>query len=323
MPTLLTLTMNPALDLLTTVDQVVDSHKLRCSAAQAHPGGGGINVARILHRLGDDVLALFPAGGDEGRRLQQLLAQEQVPQQAIAIAQATRQSFSVHETTTQRDFRFVLPGPRLSVEELEDCRRSLLAHARAGGYWVVSGSLPPGAPENFYAELAQQARRLQCRMVLDASGPPLKAALAQGVDLFKPSLRELRELTGQALRTESEWMAATQHLVNTGQARIVALSLGEQGAVLVSAQGAWQAQSLPVTVRSTIGAGDSFVGGLVHVLQQHRTLGPETPQLLEDAFRHAMATSAAALLSLGTALAQPADIERLLPQVVIRRWPGA
>lgn len=322
MTPILTLTMNPALDLLTTVPQVMDSHKLRCSALQTHPGGGGINVARILHRMGDDVLALFPAGGDTGTRLQMLLSQERVAHEAVPIRGHTRESFSVHELATQRDFRFVLPGPELSATELASCQQSLLAHAQPGGYWVLSGSLPPGASDLFYADLARQAQALRCQVVLDASGPPLKAALAQGVAFVKPSLRELRDLTGLPLSTEGEWVAAAQRLVWQGQARLVALSLGEQGAVLVSASAVWQAQALAVPVRSTIGAGDSFVGGFVHALNQHAAAGSDDPHVLMEAFRWAMATSAAALLSLGTALAQPQDIQRLLPQVLIRRWAG-
>ena len=320
MPSILTLTMNPALDLLTTVPQVMDSHKLRCSALQTHPGGGGINVARILRRMGNDVLALFPAGGETGAQLQQLLLQEDVAHEAVPIQGRTRESFSVHELATQHDFRFVLPGPELSASEVAACRQSLLAHAQPGSYWVLSGSLPPGTPDNFYAEVARQAQALHCQVILDASGPPLKAALAQGVTLFKPSLRELRDLTGLPLTTEPEWIAAAQQLLTQGQARLVALSLGEQGAVLVSAQAVWRAQALPVPVRSTIGAGDSFVGGLVHALNQHAASGLDNPHVLVEAFRWAMATSAAALLSLGTALAQPEDIQRLLPQVLIQRW---
>ncbi|MGC1173003.1 1-phosphofructokinase family hexose kinase, partial [Polaromonas sp.] len=118
---ILTITMNPALDVSTSTDKVRDTHKLRCAAAQFHPGGGGINVARVLHRLGSNCLALYPSGGATGQRLGQLLEQEQVRHRGLPIAGETRESFSVHETSSGKDFRFVLPGPSLSAPEWQAC----------------------------------------------------------------------------------------------------------------------------------------------------------------------------------------------------------
>jgi 6-phosphofructokinase 2 len=306
---ILTVTVNPALDVSTSADQVVDSHKLRCSAAQFHPGGGGINVARVLHRLGSDCLALYAAGGVTGERLGQLLDQEQVPRHCLAIAQETRESFSVHELASGRDFRFVLPGPTLTPLERDaflDYCKALVTPPR---YVVASGSLPPGVPADFYAQLATLATSRGSRFVLDSSGAPLAAALAAGVHLVKPSLRELRELTGRPLVTKAEWLAAARQIVTAGQAQIVALSLGADGALLVTADRALRAGSVPVTVASTIGAGDSFLAGLVWALNREADL--------EQAFRYGMAAGAAALLTAGTALCQPADVERLARQVVV------
>lgn len=322
MPRILTLTLNPALDVATAIDRVEPVHKMRCGEPVRHPGGGGINVARVLHRLGADVKAIYPAGGATGAALTKLLLAEGVPAQVVPIGGETRESFSVHEASSGQDWRFVLPGPTLSEAELRSClevTRTALAAGRPGGgpaaggrdeTWVVaSGGLPPGVSDAWYADLAREVRALGARFVIDTSGLALARALAAGVDVLKPSLRELRGLTGQPLPDEASQVAAARALIDAGHAGTVALSLGEQGAILVCADGAWRAGALDVPVASTIGAGDSFVAGLVFGLAQG-----QAPQ---QAFAQALATSAASLLSRGTSLAEPADVTRLLPEVKV------
>lgn len=316
MPRILTLTLNPALDVSTAIDHVEPVHKMRCGAPSQHPGGGGINVARVLHRLGADVTAIYPAGGATGAVLTTLLQAEGVPVQVLPIAGETRESFSVHESSTGQDWRFVLPGPAMSEAEWRACREAVLTALGEPGQdlgdtWVVaSGGLPPGVSDACCADLAREVRARGARFVVDTNGPALAQALTAGVDVFKPSLRELRQLTGQALSDEASQVAAARALIDAGRAGVVALSLGEQGAILVTAEGAWRAGALNVPVASTIGAGDSFVAGLVFGLAQGRA-----PQ---QAFAQALATSAAALLSQGTSLADPSDVARLLPEVVVQ-----
>ncbi|MGZ5195386.1 MAG: 1-phosphofructokinase family hexose kinase [Ramlibacter sp.] len=309
MAAILTVTLNPALDVWTSTARVEPTHKLRCAAAQMHPGGGGINVARVLQRLGSDCLAVFAAGGETGNVLRRMLAKEQVPGRCIPIAGETRESFTAHETSTGRDFRFVLPGPELATGEWQAFLDFAQSCTPVPRYIVASGSLPPGVPVDFYARLARIARTRGSRFVLDASGPALATALAEGVYLAKPSLGELRQLTGAPLETEAQWRAAAEGLVGEGRAQIVALSLGEQGALLVSKEGALRAPAVPVNVSSTVGAGDSFLGGLVHALDRG--------EALKDALREAVAAGAAALLSEGTALCRAEDIEALRGSVVI------
>lgn len=304
-----TLTMNPALDLSTAVDRIVDAHKMRCEAPQVHAGGGGINVARVLVRLGETVRALFPIGGPTGDRLMRLLAADGVTLEGVPIAGDTRESFTVRELTTGRELRFVLPGPTLSEAEWQACLARLGAQP-AGQWWVASGSLPPGVPTDFFARVARLARACGCRLVLDTSGEPLRAALDEGVYLVKPSLREMTELTGAPLDTLAQQRDAARALVTRGSAEVVALSLGAQGALLATADVGLLANAPQVPVVSTVGAGDSFLAGLVAALSRQ----PEAAQ----AFRTAVAAGAAALLAPGTALCQPQDIERLRVQVTVR-----
>jgi 6-phosphofructokinase 2 len=303
MPLILTLTMNPALDISTSVDKVLPTHKLRCTTEQIHAGGGGINVARVVHRLGGACVAVFPRGGVTGRELQQLLDAEQVPLVCVDIAGETRQSFSAHETSTGLDYRFVLPGPTLSEPDWLQCLSLVEAQHAPAGLVVASGSLPPGVPVDFYARLALMAEARGFKLVLDTSGAALAEALKVGVYLVKPSLRELQEFTGLPLQTDVQQRDAARHLIAQGAAKVVALSLGDEGALLVTADQAWRAASVPVRAVSTIGAGDSFVGGMVWALSQGKPL--------EDAFRYGMAAGAAAVMNVGTGLCQAADVHKI------------
>ncbi len=308
MTDILTLTMNPALDVLTSIDQVSHTHKMRCGPTLKHPGGGGVNVARVLHRLGANCVAVYLASGVTGERHHKLMSAEKVRCHVMPIAEETRESFSVHETSSGNDFRFVLPGPHVTSAEVEACLDYVTQHLPKQ-FLVISGGLAPGMPENLYARLAALAKAQGVRVVLDSNGPALAQALKEGVYVFKPSLRELRDLTGQDLPDQDSQVAAAQQLVHSGQAEIVALSLGAEGALVVSATERWRARSVKVDVQTTIGAGDSFVAGMVW------SLGRGEPVL--KAFQYGMASGAAALLAPGTSLSQASDVHALLPQVVI------
>ena len=310
MADIVTLTMNPALDLATEVERLEPSHKLRCEHPIWHPGGGGINVARVLHRLGLDVVAMFPAGGSTGQRVCRLLNEEGVRSLCLPIEQETRASLHVTERSTGLEYRFVLPGPRLTPADWQNALEQLQAMTPRPSCVVVSGSLPPGVPDDFIARLVRWAHEAQVQVALDSSGEPLRLALAAGVWLVKPSLRELQELTGLPLDGLAQQVQAARELVTRGQAQMVALSLGGDGAVLVTAEGAWQSPSLKVQVAGTVGAGDSFLSGLLASLRRQ-----EGPAL---ALRYGMAAAASALTTAGTTLSQPSQIAQLLEQVEVR-----
>lgn len=308
MPALITLTLNPALDLATTTDHVAPTHKLRCGPVQRFAGGGGINVARVLHRLGADVCAWALAGGAAGTQVRQLLAAEGVPTLLQPISGDTRENFSVVETTTSQEFRFVLPGPTLQPAEWQACLDALATHTPPPRWLIASGSLPPGTPDDFYAQLARAASGRGVRVAVDTSGPPLAAALQAGVALVKPSLRELRDVMQQPLEHAADWCTAAQSLVHSGAADIVALSVGEQGAVLATHEGVWQAPALNVPATTgTTGAGDCFLATLVWALDRG-----DAPA---EALRWGVAAGAAALLHPGTTLAQADDVRRLVRSV--------
>lgn len=307
---ILTVTLNPSIDVSATTEKVTTEHKLRCTDVRREAGGGAINVARVLKRFDADCRALYPAGGILGRLLRQLLDREGIASIAFDIAEETRESFTVLERGSGREFRFVLPGPQLTAPEWQACLDRVAEMTPPPDYVVASGSLPPGVPDDFYARLAEIVQARGSKMVLDASGPALAAALDEGVYLVKPNLREMRELTGRPLERDEDWAAAAGHLVKAGKAEVVALSLGHRGALLAARDVCLRAPAIQVKIASTVGAGDSFLAAMVWRL----ALGGE----LEDAFRYGVAGGTAALLAPGTSLAHRADTERLAGRVELQ-----
>jgi 6-phosphofructokinase 2 len=307
MNAIVTLTMNPALDVSTAVERVVSTHKLRCGPARVDPGGGGVNVARVVHRLGGEAGAVYAVGGPTGQAYRQLLEAEGVSGFPITIEGSTRQDFTVDETATGEQYRFVLQGPKLAEPEWRRCLEALAEHVGPGTYVVASGSLPPGVPDDFYRRVARMARERDARCVLDTSGEALRSALEEGVHLVKPNRRELHLLTGRALDTAEEQERAARELVAGGRAEIVALTLGADGAVLAWPDGVARLPAPKVELQSAVGAGDSFVGAMVLALAEGRPL--------VEAFRYACAAGAAALLTPATELCRREDVERLERQL--------
>jgi 6-phosphofructokinase 2 len=306
---IVTLTMNPAIDVCAGVARLVPTHKMRCELLRRDAGGGGINVARVVRRLGGDPLAVFPAGGPTGDLLQRLLAREGVPYFSVPISEDTRENFTVDEKQTGEQYRFVLPGPSLTELELSACIAAVQSKLTSSSFVVASGSLPPGLPLDFYRRIAEAATSRQATFILDCTGPTLKASLGNGVHLIKPSLREFEDLLGISAVTDASFIAQARSLVTTGKCHYVALSLGERGALLVGRDIALRATAPKVAVASTVGAGDSFLGGLVWALANKRKL--------RDAIALAVAAGSAALLSIGTDLCHPADCERLVREVQV------
>lgn len=308
MAEIVTLTMNPAIDESTSVDRVVADRKLRCRAPQHEAGGGGINVARAIRRLGGDCVAVYPAGGPGGVLLKSLLQAEGVAQRPLAIESWTRENVNVVEEESGRQFRLVFPGPTLTTKDWTCCLEEIDSLRSPPGYIVASGSVPPGVPVDFYARLARLARRAGARMVLDASGEALALALAEGVFLVKPSLREFRDLVGLADAEEPHLCSEAGKLIAAGRCEALVLSLGAAGVLLVTADGAERVVSPMVPVRSSVGAGDTLLAGIVLRLQQGRPLS--------EAVRFGVAAAAATVMQPGTLLCRREDAERIYEQMV-------
>lgn len=314
-PDIVTLTINPAVDIFVNVERVEPTRKLRCSAPKRDPGGGGINVARVAHRLGADVTAIYPIGGAIGKLLQRLVEREGIDSVVTPSHVETRENFTALEETSGEQYRFVLPGSKLHRAEWEACLDKLVLLSSPPKFIVASGSIPPGVPDDFYAAVARHAKQLGARMVLDTSGAAMAPALKEGVALIKPNQNELADFTGAALDSDASRVAACRTLIADGRTQAVALTLGEDGALLVTADRAWRAAPMEIEVVSTVGAGDSFLGGMVAALAGGQTW--------DAAFRMAVAAGSAAVMSAGTELCREEDVRRLLKEVRIRQVEAA
>jgi len=306
---IVTITINPAIDIFTSVARVEPTRKLRATAPKRDPGGGGINVARVAHRLGGNVTAIYPTGGAIGQLLKRLLEREGVASLTTPAHVETRENFTAYEEESGDQYRFVLPGSRLHPAEWQACLEQLTSFARKPKFVVASGSIPPGVPDDFFGRVAKHAKTLGAKAVLDSSGPALAAALKEGVSLIKPNLHELSDLTGAPLEDAGAQLAACRKLIADGRTETVALTLGERGALLVTAEEAWRAEPLDIEPVSAVGAGDSFLGGMVWALAEGRAI--------QDAFRSGVAAASAAVTTPGTGLCLPEDVERLYEQVEI------
>lgn len=307
MKAIATLTMNPTIDISSTIEKFAPEHKMRCSAPQRDPGGGGINVARVVHRLGGKVMVLYIAGGATGLMLHKLLRREGIEDRRIEIEKLTRESFTLTETGSGRQFRFVFPGPEIRRSEWQQCLDLLGMFIPRPGYIVASGSLPPGVPDDFYGRAAQVTRRIGARFILDTAGEPLQAAMKEGIYLIKPNRRELAAMTGRDLSEPAAQEEACRELVAREKVEAVVLSLGSEGALLTTKDLQLRAGPTDVKVVSAVGAGDSFVGGLAYSLARNGRL--------EEAFWYGMAAGTAAVLTPGTELCHKADVERIFKEL--------
>jgi 6-phosphofructokinase 2 len=307
MPNIITLTINPAIDKSTSVNSVASEIKMRCAAPTFDPGGGGINVARVVKRLGGDATAIYTAGGGSGAMLTALLREEQLETEPIAIRDMTRENLTVYEESSGLQYRFGMPGPTLSESEWQACLDKVFAEESA--YIVASGSLSPGVPDDFYSQLAIRAKNTKSRVIVDTSGEALEECARAGVFMLKPNLNEIESLSGQKFKSEESLITVAQDLIKTGMAEVLAISLGSSGAMLVSADEVVKMRPPVVPVQSKVGAGDSMVGGIVWALASGHDL--------HDALRYGISCGSAAVMNQGTDLCHKDDVLAIFPRVAV------
>ena len=311
MERIVTLTMNPSIDINSSVEHVIADRKLRCKPSSYEPGGGGINVSRAIRRLGGNSSALYPAGGTFGQMLQSLLDREGISHCPISIEESTRENLTILEESSGRQFRFGMPGPTLRDTEWKRCLGTLVALDLKPNYLVASGSLPPGTPEDFYAQLAQIVKGFGARLIVDTSGEPLRLASQAGVYLLKPNMNEMQSLAGREIHNEMDLEEAARELVEKGHSEVIIISLGAGGALMAFKDGCEHVRAPTVPIKSRVGAGDSMVGGIVLSLANGKSLG--------DAVRFGVAAGAAAVMTPGTELCRREDTERLYQQITVKK----
>jgi 6-phosphofructokinase 2 len=306
MQAIVTLTFNPALDKSTIISELIPDRKLRCSEPIYRPGGGGINVARAITILGGKPIAVFFAGGAAGVDIKHLLSQEGVGAIPIPISGATRENLVIYEQSQQRQYLLDMPGPYITEFEWTMCLNQIDSFSRLT-YLVVSGSTPASMPLSAFTQLAHIANKKNARLIVDTSGAALLQSVNAGVYLIKPNLRELGLLAGiENINTQNAPEAARK-VLKKRNCEMIVVSIGAGGAILVT-----QTQTIPITpppviVKSTVGAGDSLVAGIVMGLAQNKDL--------LSAVQYGVACGTAATLNAGTELCRKSDIEELFRKI--------
>ncbi|HML49993.1 MAG TPA: 1-phosphofructokinase [Propionicimonas sp.] len=314
---IVTLTANPSLDRTVTLGAPLQRGEVqRAESVTVEPGGKGINVARVVHSAGHPVRAVLPADANDPilRGLDAL----DLPYRTVRLGAPVRTNLALTEpdgTTTKINES----GPELAGETVEALARLLVLESERADWVVLSGSLPPGVPVDWYAQLVRALRPWGCRIAVDTSDAPLQVLAASfdqaAPDLIKPNAFELAQLTGAdpvaleagaAAGDPSLSVAAARTLVEAGVAAVL-VTLGAAGAVLVTGTGSWWGSPAPITVRSTVGAGDSSVAG--YILAETRGLAE--PERLRQAIAHGSAAAALA----GTQLPRPDQLDPAAVQV--------
>jgi 1-phosphofructokinase len=309
---IVTVTANPATDrLIGLLERLERGAVVRAEAARDDPGGKGVNVARVLHAAGVEVTAVLPGAADEP--LLGALDALGLTYRAVPVRGRLRVNLTLAEpegTTTKINS----PGPRLDAAELAQLTEVLVETATAGDWAVLSGSLPPGVPFDWYATTTARLQRAGVRVAVDTSGAALGIAVEQAsADLIKPNSDELAELidcdADEIERDHRQAAARAQELRDKHGIGTVLLTLGGAGAVLATADGSWFCPPVPITVRSTVGAGDSSLAGYLVA----EVAGRPPAECLASAAAHG---AAAAALS-GSALPAPPDLPPLPTAVAV------
>ena len=307
MKNIITLTVNPALDTYTTIDHLAPNKKLRCQPPMIDPGGGGVNVTRVIHRLGGNSTAIYTRGGHTGKIYSDLLDKEGIDQDPVEIKQDLRENFAVTETSTGNLFRFGLPGPVLEKSEYKSILDKIENISNAE-FLVASGSLCPEAPVDFFAQVAKKAKKNNLKFILDTSGKNFSEILKVGAFLLKPNNEELEDLTGKKATNQKEQKKLLLEILNNYPVEVIVLSLGAKGAILATGNKAVHFPALKVFAKSSIGAGDSMVAGIVYNLSLGKSL--------EEAVLYGLACGSATLKSPGTELLTKRDADLIYQTLV-------
>ena len=302
MEKIVTITLNPSIDKSTSVKGIVPEKKLRCSDPKFEPGGGGVNVSRALKKLGGNSTAIYFAGGYSGKFFTSLLELEGIDSLVVPIAEQTRENMIVVDESNNLQYRFGMPGPTVKQKELEHFF-SLLNDMKDVEYVIASGSLPDGVDDDFFSKLADICNHTKAKLIVDTSGEPLRKAINEGVYMIKPNLGELSMLNGVEELNDDDVVASARSIINKGGAEVIVVSMGASGASLVTKDEIFNCPSPAVRKKSTVGAGDTMVAGMVLAMANKYTW--------QDVLRYGVAAGTATTMNSGTELCKKNDVDRL------------
>ena len=305
---IVTITLNPTIDKSLVVPRFEVNKTNRGEVRRTDAGGKGINVAKAVKEFGAEVCALGFVAGSNGQFVLEALAASGIPADFINVPGETRVNLKIHDPVYGTETELNEPGFQVLPEHLEMMQQKVREYGPRCDVMVFSGSLPPGAPPETYAELITIARDLGAKCMLDTVGPALKLGLEARPHLTKPNRAEVEALLQERLSTRSELAKAARKLLEMGAEEAV-ISLGADGAVAATKQDLLSAHPPAVAPRSSVGAGDAMVAGLAFGEVKHLSF--------RESFRLAMAASAAAVTMEGSKVADLALIQSLIPLVQV------
>lgn len=308
-----TVTLNPAIDKSVAVRGFEIGKTNRGTVERLDAGGKGINVARALQRWGFEVCALGLLAGNNGRFILDALVAEGIPSDFVIVPGETRVNLKIHDPVRGTETELNEPGFRVAAEHLQELKRKIQDYALKCKVMVFSGSLPPDVPPAIFTEMIRIAKSHGAKCFLDTTGPGLEKGLAAGPFLIKPNRAEVEDLLKGAFRTQRGLVEAARALIRMGSEQVV-ISLGAEGAVGVTKDEALFARPPAVKVRSSVGAGDTMVAAMAHAAVEVMPF--------RQAFRMAVAASAATVALEGTEVADWAAVQELIPQVMLEDAAG-
>lgn len=301
-----TVTLNPAIDQTLSIPGFAAGQVNRVAESRSDPGGKGVNVASVLADLGIETIATGFLGVENQELFEAFFARKRIDDRFVRIAGSTRVGIKIVDDHQTTDINF--PGLSPRAEDLAELMARISSLAERGRWFVLSGSVPPGVPDSIYSEMIEMIHGRGGRVLLDTSGRPLRETLASRPEVMKPNVEELSELAARPIQTVGDVRAAAEVLLDLGVRRVVA-SMGGGGAVFVDRGRALVARPPKVVVRSTVGAGDAMVAGIVSAMIEDRSL--------EEVARTATACGAYAVTAIGSGIDDLAEFRKLMSQVEI------
>ncbi len=309
MSKILTITFNPAIDKSTSVDNLISEKKLKCTNPKFEPGGGGINVARAIKRLGGESTALYLAGGYTGNYFTELLIKENIQTIAVSCKNHTRENLIVFDEKSKLQYRFGMPGPVINESEWKDVLNTI-EKINDIEFIVASGSISEGVPIDIFGRISRIAKLKKIKLIVDSSGDALKESVDEGLYMLKPNINELSFLNGAGeLRTEDVEDAA-KSIISKGKCKFMVISMGAEGAMLITEESTFKITPPKVNSISTVGAGDSMVAGIVQSLSLGRSI--------TESVKYGVSCGTAATMNPGTELCHIVDVEKIYSQITIK-----
>ena len=309
MSKILTITFNPAIDKSTSVDNLISEKKLKCTNPKFEPGGGGINVARAIKRLGGESTALYLAGGYTGNYFTELLVKENIQTIAVSCKNHTRENLIVFDEKSKLQYRFGMPGPVINESEWKEVLNTI-EKINDIEFIVASGSISEGVPIDIFGRISRIAKLKKIKLIVDSSGDALKESVDEGLYMLKPNINELSFLNGAGELRSEDVEDVARSIISKGKCKFMVISMGAEGAMLITEESTFKITPPKVNSISTVGAGDSMVAGIVQSLSLGRSI--------TESVKYGVSCGTAATMNPGTELCHMNDVEKIYSQISIK-----